>query len=223
MTVADRNSRKIVTSMSSTSVISATTTATSGQKSLYFAYGSNMSLTQMSERCPNSRLYEPCPAASLTGYEWVINTRKFATLRHYSRYPYPGGDSAIVDQSGDIEAKGEEERGAHVPEGHFAIGHVVDGNEVSKVYGILYELGTGDEDRLDRYEGVPGSYQKHNLSVEVLGAGGVEVKALVYIDGKRQGLGKPREEYIRRLRNGLGHAIRLGVPSVWREVVELWL
>jgi len=44
----------------------------------YFAYGSNMDITQMVERCPQSQKIEK---AELVGYEFFINKRGFANIR----------------------------------------------------------------------------------------------------------------------------------------------
>ena len=44
---------------------------------LYFAYGSNLSLTQMHSRCPSS---EYVGVARLHGYRWIVNTRGFANV-----------------------------------------------------------------------------------------------------------------------------------------------
>jgi hypothetical protein len=44
---------------------------------LYFAYGSNLSLTQMSSRCPSS-LYHSLGV--LKGYKWVIGPRGYANV-----------------------------------------------------------------------------------------------------------------------------------------------
>ncbi|MGD9948159.1 MAG: gamma-glutamylcyclotransferase family protein [Desulfobulbus sp.] len=46
---------------------------------LYFAYGSNMHLAQMSSRCPGSPLMG---AGLLRGYRWIISTRGYANIVH---------------------------------------------------------------------------------------------------------------------------------------------
>lgn len=43
----------------------------------YFAYGSNMHLGQMGNRCPGSHLVG---TASLRGYRWIITTRGYANI-----------------------------------------------------------------------------------------------------------------------------------------------
>ncbi len=44
---------------------------------LYFAYGSNMWVTQMSKRCPQSR---KIGKAVLSGYRWIISARGYANV-----------------------------------------------------------------------------------------------------------------------------------------------
>ena len=44
---------------------------------LYFAYGSNMWVEQMRERCPDHRLLG---GAILLGYRWIISSRGYATI-----------------------------------------------------------------------------------------------------------------------------------------------
>lgn len=46
-------------------------------KKYYFAYGSNLWLKQMNERCPEN---EKIGLAVLRGYRWMINTRGFANI-----------------------------------------------------------------------------------------------------------------------------------------------
>jgi len=50
---------------------------TSAPSSLYFAYGSNLWLRQMSKRCPESRFVG---IAKLHGWRFIINQRGFATI-----------------------------------------------------------------------------------------------------------------------------------------------
>jgi len=72
-----------------------------------------------------------------------------------------------------------------------------------EVEGILYTLTKIDEAALDGFEGVAaGCYLKEILTVQ---HGGVELKALVYVD-PTVGEGSPKEEYIHRINAGLAEA-----------------
>ena len=44
---------------------------------MYFAYGSNMCIRQMNERCPNN---SKIGIAQLSGYRWIISTRGYANV-----------------------------------------------------------------------------------------------------------------------------------------------
>jgi gamma-glutamylcyclotransferase len=48
-----------------------------GVGNLYFAYGSNLSSTQMAERCPNA---VALGVAWLPGWDWIINQRRYANV-----------------------------------------------------------------------------------------------------------------------------------------------
>lgn len=51
-------------------------------KELYFAYGSNLLLSQMQRRCPGSA---PVTAARLKGWRWLIGERGYATIAPAAR------------------------------------------------------------------------------------------------------------------------------------------
>ena len=46
-------------------------------KIMYFAYGSNMCIRQMNERCPNN---SKIGIGQLSGYRWIISTRGYANV-----------------------------------------------------------------------------------------------------------------------------------------------
>lgn len=59
--------------------ISGTTTTNGGKEAckLYFAYGSNLSSTQMASRCPRATAVG---LAHLPGWDWIINERHYANV-----------------------------------------------------------------------------------------------------------------------------------------------
>lgn len=96
------------------------------------------------------------------------------------------------------------------------------------VYGALYTLQPSDEAALDYAEDVPFSYEKRDLYIEILslangnekdgeGEGEVRVgqmvKALVYVDVKRTGLGVIKEEYMGRMNRSIRDAKKMGMPD----------
>lgn len=97
---------------------------------LYFAFGSNLSSTQMRSRCPGAAAVA---LAFLPGYDFIINERGFANV-----VPSTTATSAATTTPGD-EARGKDGGG---------------------VYGVLYRLASpAEKERLDGYEGVPWAYE----------------------------------------------------------------
>ncbi|KAK3311013.1 uncharacterized protein B0T15DRAFT_374561, partial [Chaetomium strumarium] len=105
------------------------------------------------------------------------------------------------------------------------------GSGSKKVWGLVYELSQADEERLDRYEGVPDCYQKRMVEVNLypvtresqrtgmLGSAR-PVDMLIYIDLQRnQGHFEPKEEYVYRMNLGIEDALDAGVPE--RYVVDV--
>lgn len=65
-------------------------------KLYYFAYGSNMNISQMKERCPDA---EKLGKAILNGYKFIINTRGVATIIESKGGIVEGGLYKISDKS----------------------------------------------------------------------------------------------------------------------------
>ncbi|KAM0474391.1 hypothetical protein ACHAPX_007728 [Trichoderma viride] len=180
---------------------------------LYFAYGSNLSTDQMRERCPYSTAVG---LGKMTGWKWIINRRGYANVVELGK---EDEDAEMREEDEDSEE--EEEEGEAVKE-QKGKGIMEDkGEEISEVYGMLYLLPTEDEERLDRYEGVPWAYEKvyleadwvsHTEAVSTSGGTYVReeltpVKVLVYVDRKRVRDGKPKEEYVGRMERGIRDAV----------------
>ena len=92
------------------------------------------------------------------------------------------------------------------------------------VYGLLYLLPPGDEDRLDEYEGVPWAYSKFQTEVRwVRDEQGREkdeaVVALVYIDLERTQEGVSKTEYVGRMEEGIRQAKEWGLEEGYAETV----
>jgi hypothetical protein len=171
-------------------------------KTLYFGYGSNLSSTQMANRCPYSPAvglgflpaqHEP-DHSGLWAWKWIINTRGYANVVKYQLSSEEV--ASMKDDNGDGAAI--EEAARHRP----------------GVYGVVYLLDPADEDALDRYEGVPISYEKLELEIEIerktsgTGTSKKRIKALVYVDVKRTEPGPPRHEYVARMNRGIREATR---------------
>ncbi|KAI0837112.1 hypothetical protein F5Y06DRAFT_92183 [Hypoxylon sp. FL0890] len=155
-----------------------TESANSSEGVLYFAYGSNLSPTQMQARCP---LSSPIGLAHLPGWTWLINERGYANIAHYQN-PIPSSPSNssppyFLDPSlkaaeerfraAQIQRKHDEEKGEHGvatnPNEKESEGSDVRGKE--GVYGILYRMHPDDEYTLDRLEVVPWVYERVLVNV----------------------------------------------------------
>lgn len=188
---------------------------------LYFAYGSNLSPTQMALRCPSSI---PVGLAHLPGYTFIINARRYANVVPNAAGGAPGETTApiAVSASADNPAPDPTHPG---------------------VYGVLYTLPPQDEAVLDRCEGVPHAYQKKEIAVDVVSTPGrqdcgatspspdsaqnglrlqknTKVTALVYIDHERTEPSEPWAEYIDRMNRGVDESSTLfGLPASYVEQV----
>lgn len=199
------------------------------KRHLYFAYGSNLSPTQMKKRCTiNPTLSsKPLAIAILPKWRWLICEAGYANVLPPPRMRVGAQDSDIARK---IPKSGKEDT----------------------VYGILYEMDAGDELILDGYEGVDhqadeadgdklgldirpreqgeGDYNKWYLPAEVVEwiggddhplkteKGGL-VPTLVYVDEERVVLGPPTAEYIPRMNRAIRESEALGVPGDWLEEV----
>jgi gamma-glutamylcyclotransferase len=182
------------------------TTANPMQDStLYFAYGSNLSTTQMLERCPTTR---PVGLAYLHGWKWLINERGYANIVQVP-HSKPGVGSRDASSSPQQDTPPNV---AGIPE-----------EKLPGVFGLLYNILPDDEAFLDVCEGVPLAYQKEVMEVEVVERtadradseeegegqeveGKVFVQALIYIDNARITPSAPKPEYVLRMNRGIDEA-----------------
>ncbi|TVY22041.1 hypothetical protein LARI1_G000073 [Lachnellula arida] len=171
---------------------------TNSEKTLYFAYGSNLSLTQMASRCPTSTYHA---LATLRNWKWVIGERGYANI---VASPGSTAKSTFGLRGRPLAPAGEDEDG--------------NGDGEDYVVGMLYYLEAADEANLDRAEGVPDVYVKQMLDVDVLGMGTAQrVTALVYVDVARAGTGVCREEYVGRMNRGVRDAVGKGMSASYVE------
>ncbi|KAJ5757078.1 uncharacterized protein N7511_007260 [Penicillium nucicola] len=194
-------------------------------KHLYFAYGSNLSPTQMKSRCtvdPESSS-KPLAIATLPHWRWFICEAGYANVLPPAGLRVPSQDSDIAAQ---VPISGPEDL----------------------VYGVLYSMDPGDEGILDTYEGVDvesdesqgewvgvdvrpreqgdGSYNKWYVEAAVVkwlegdGRGYEEkVPVLVYVDEQCVRLAGPKVEYIARMNRAIRESTGLGIPLQWVDAV----
>ncbi|KAF2746353.1 hypothetical protein M011DRAFT_378436, partial [Sporormia fimetaria CBS 119925] len=168
---------------------------------IYFGFGSNLWLHQMSIRCPTSTYLG---VARLNNYKWIINGRGYANVVSITN---------TNTSTGTTTPPSKEEPDYN-----------------TTVYGLVFSLLPADEARLDVNEGVPFAYQKEYLECEFWPSEGerwVDVgeepeerrEMLVYVDRERVEESSPREEYVLRMNRGIEDALRLGVPEGYVEGV----
>ncbi|PWY78158.1 hypothetical protein BO94DRAFT_188541 [Aspergillus sclerotioniger CBS 115572] len=214
------------TRTTTTTTLTAPTSIPKQQNPFYFAYGSNLSPTQMAARCtvhPDTSI--PLAIARLPKWRWLIHQRGYANV-------LPPHELRI---GGQLHPDAEQ---------------VPVAGEGDAVYGVLYDMGKEDERILDGYEGVDwdapvaegkgglgldvrpreqgrGCYNKWVVEAEVvswIGAGdGREkretVPVLVYVDERRVRMGPPKAEYIPRMNRAIRESVDLGLPARWAEEV----
>ncbi|KAI1413174.1 hypothetical protein F5Y13DRAFT_161727 [Hypoxylon sp. FL1857] len=154
----------------------------SGEGVLYFAYGSNLSPTQMQVRCPSS---PPVGLAYLPGWTWLINERGYANIvQHktpalsapstssppHSSNPLFTSVAAASPSSltGRKEIKVEEDEDGAGMKVDEKKSEEVGAGEEEGVYGVLYRLHPDDEDTLDMCEGVPWAYERRFVDATVV-------------------------------------------------------
>ncbi|KAI1375288.1 hypothetical protein F4677DRAFT_133205 [Hypoxylon crocopeplum] len=211
---------------------SGSNSGSNGTGTLYFAYGSNLSPTQMHERCP---LSTPVGLARLPGWIWLINKRGYANIvpqdvassSSTSSGPYSTVPITIASSPPSLlskkEKRKEKKKGKECEEG---------------VYGLLYRLHPEDEKTLDRCEGVPWAYERIFLDVIPVSPPAVAtmaadhgkqdafqqndekkistVEILAYVDRKRVVPGNPKDEYVDRMNRGIDEAMeQWGLPQAY--------
>ncbi|KAI0127681.1 hypothetical protein BJ170DRAFT_683513 [Xylariales sp. AK1849] len=165
---------------------------------LYFAYGSNLSTTQMRERCPSS---VPVGLVHLPGYTWLINERQYANI-------VANSESASSTSSATVSNSPTAEPSTKNP----------------GVFGVLYRLPPQDEEYLDMCEGVPFAYEKRFVDVTLRSRDGIadvdgegnlrKVSVLAYIDVQNVGEAEPKQEYVGRMNRGIKEAgVEWGLPG----------
>jgi hypothetical protein len=158
---------------------------------LYFGYGSNLSVKQMHQRCPNSHYVG---IGRLKGYKWIINSRGYANV-----VELPRGSSAHTQN----EVWGlifyltpDDEANLDINEG------------VPTAY-------TKEMLRVDFWNA-----RLHDLVARIDITETLVIKeALVYVDRKRMEDDKPKSEYVVRMNRGIDDALAFGVPETYVESV----
>ncbi|CAI9636071.1 hypothetical protein GT037_001095 [Alternaria burnsii] len=171
--------------------------APSASPTIYFGYGSNLWLHQMTTRCPTSTYLG---VARLPNYQWIINDRGYANVvevtdsNSTSMSPY---DDVVFGLVYSLEAEDEKRLDKN------------EGVPVAYTKEMLQcEFWPSDTEH------------KVDTSKDPEKREGM----LVYIDRNRVQPDKPREEYIYRMNQGITDAVKLGVPEDYvRDVMREYI
>ncbi|CAN9102868.1 unnamed protein product [Alternaria sp. RS040] len=171
--------------------------APSASPTIYFGYGSNLWLHQMTTRCPTSTYLG---VARLPNYQWIINDRGYANVvevtdsNSTSMSPY---DDVVFGLVYSLEAEDEKR---------------LDKNEgVPVAYTKeMLQCEFWPSDTEHKVDTSKDPEKKEGM--------------LVYIDRNRVQPDKPREEYIYRMNQGITDAVKLGVPEDYvRDVMREYI
>lgn len=177
----------------------------------YFAFGSNMHLTQMASRCPDSRVFAK---GILHGYRWQINQRGVANVVRCKRSEEPepvvegilftvsSSDIRSLDRSEGISKQFYDKALRWVDVGLLAI-PALEGERTALAAERLKGLQVSE-----RVNGTQGLGQTHEEGVRV-----EKVEALVYLSGRYKKDGQIRSEYVQRMELAMSDALKLGVSK----------
>ncbi|RYP41059.1 hypothetical protein DL767_001220 [Monosporascus sp. MG133] len=146
---------------------------------LYFAYGSNLSPTQMQYRCPNS---PPVALAHLPGWTWLINERGYANIVRTDR-------KTLQAQKGPVSAVSTADHGV------YGVLYKLDREDEAMLdvcEGVPWAY---EKSYLEVTKFTGGS-----LADE-------KVKALIYVDFQRVSPSTPISEYVDRMNRGIDEAV----------------
>lgn len=166
------------------------------QPTIYFGYGSNLWLHQMSIRCPTSQYLG---VARLASYTWLINDRGYANVVESNKTESTATEYSDVVYGLVFLLEQEDERRLDRNEG------------VPVAY-------TKELLSCDFWPSTASS--RANTSQPPF-----ETKdMLVYIDRNRTTPDKPRDEYVYRMNQGIRDAVKCGVPEQYvQEVMRKYI
>ncbi|TKA52212.1 hypothetical protein B0A55_12830 [Friedmanniomyces simplex] len=157
---------------------------------LYFAYGSNLWLQQMAQRCPTSEYFG---IARLTGYRWIIYERGYANI------------VKVEDQ--------ESEANAYVDEVWGVVYSLqqTDEDRLDVNEGVPFAY-TKEDLKVDLW-------QAHQSNPPNTKEKPQQVEMLVYINRRMTTPSQPKKEYIYRMNQGIKDAVKEGMPKAYVETV----
>lgn len=181
-------------------------------ETLYFAFGSNLWLSQMAERCPGSRYMG---RAVLNNFRWQINQRGFANIMPCQGtqveglcYVLSANDEARLDRSEGVPTAYEK---ARVGVKLFPAEPMLMGRKTSEIVRRDLVRTASQRSNWRNTECIcfPCSYTMYCAPV------GEDARALIYISTQYIQNSSPRQEYRERMLKGIRNARQLGVSSTY--------
>lgn len=173
---------------------------------LYFAFGSNLSSTQMRSRCPGAAAVG---LAFLPGYDFIINERGFANVVPRAATPGDGNHGSGSD------------RGAGVYGVLYRLASPAEKERLDRYEGVpwAYEDLVLDVEQLPPAAGGGATGGNSDSSSKEV------VRALVYVDRARVKPSAPRAEYVVRMNAGIREAgAEWGLPGWYvRDVMRRYI
>jgi gamma-glutamylcyclotransferase len=162
---------------------------------IYFGYGSNMSLSQMASRCPKS---EFLGLGRLLAYDWIINEKRYANIVEITP-SRPAKDPGFSEVWGLVYKLQES-----------------DEQSLDRYEGVPFSYSKVDSLSIDFWPAKPAGNTEKTIDVTIPPR---QVEMLSYIDLKRVGNGTPWPEYVDRMNNGIDDALRLGIPEPYIDTI----
>jgi gamma-glutamylcyclotransferase len=169
---------------------------TFSKSTVYFGYGSNLWLEQMSLRCPTAKYLG---VARLNNYTWIINDRGYANVVESNSTTSP--DTTIIENQ-------------HVYGLVYSLSQS-DEEKLDKNEGVPIAYTKELLSCAFWSAGDASAPLSHHKKVDTSETPRCTRDMLVYIDRKRMTPDEPRKEYIYRMNQGIVDAVKLGVPQTY--------
>lgn len=192
----------------------------------YFAFGSNLSPTQMRGRLDTDPISSvPIAIARLTGWKWLICQRGYANIVELSPTVEASDENIVWGVLYDLQPADEETLDMY--EGHNQRRNPFpkENPDVNQRMRKPYLQGNWDYNK----QYVPVTVTKWLVEPSKFGlpegtAAGASVRVLAYVDEMRLEEGVITPEYIGRMNRAIDESVRLGLPRAWCEkVMRKWI
>ncbi|KAL4744128.1 hypothetical protein BDV11DRAFT_3085 [Aspergillus similis] len=184
----------------------------------YFAFGSNMQLAQMADRCPGSKVFAK---GILPGYRWHINERGVANI--VAAVAQDGNNSVVQGILFTVSPKDVKtlDKKEGIAEGYYEKVLLRVKVEPLAVYGLkgvktavaAEKLASNSQAEAREQRRQRHGQSQHGQRADV--AGVKEVEALVYLSNQYTKDGNIRAEYVVRMQLAMANALKLGVDEAY--------